>query len=70
MMEHLSILFDLFGSLYEFLVPFFFVMIGMKIQPGLLLSSSVYAIIIFMVVATTVVTPLFLSFFARHWHVR
>ncbi|MCL5277004.1 MAG: cation:proton antiporter [Deltaproteobacteria bacterium] len=123
---------DMFGSIYEFLVPFFFVMIGMKIQPGLLLSSNVlliavvytiiaivgkyvgcgigaarygarvmnfvglgmvprgevgmivaliglnmhvvsssaYAIIIFMVVATTIVTPLFLSFFARHWYVR
>ncbi len=123
--QHLG---DMFDSIYEFLVPFFFVMIGMKIQPGLLLnrgilliaavytliaiagkylgcglgalrygprvmnfvglgmiprgevgmivaliglnmgviSSSAYAIIIFMVVITTLLTPFALSFFARH----
>ena len=123
---------DMFDSIYEFLVPFFFVMIGMKIQPHLLFSSSilliaavytmiaiagkyigcglgafrygfgvmnfvglgmiprgevgmivaliglnmgvissrVYAIIIFMVVVTTLITPFVLSFVSKRWQVK
>ncbi len=123
---------DMFDSIYEFLVPFFFVMIGMKIQPELLFNSSilliaviytliailgkyigcglgavrygfevmnfvglgmiprgevgmivaliglnlgvissrVYAIIIFMVVVTTLITPFVLSFVSKHWQVK
>ena len=123
---------DMFDSIYEFLVPFFFVMIGMKIQPHLLFSSSilliaavytmiaiagkyigcglgafrygfgvmnfvglgmiprgevgmivaliglnmgvisskVYAIIIFMVVVTTLITPFVLTFVSKHWQVK
>ncbi|MGB9735628.1 MAG: cation:proton antiporter [bacterium] len=127
--QHLS---DMFDSIYEFLVPFFFVMIGMKIQPQLFLSKEVlfiglvytalaivgkyigcgigairyginvmnfvglgmiprgevgmivaliglnmgvldertYAIIIFMVVVTTLITPFLLSFVSRHGQVK
>lgn len=127
--EHLGNMFD---SIYEFLVPFFFVMIGMKIEPHLLFDSSilmiaviytliaiagkyigcglgawrygrgvmnfvglgmiprgevgmivaliglnmgvitdrVYALIIFMVVATTLITPFLLSFVAGRWQVK
>lgn len=123
---------DMFDSIYEFLVPFFFVMIGMKIQPHLLfnssilliaavytmiaiagkyigcglgafrygfgvmnfvglgmiprgevgmivaliglnmgvISSQVYAIIIFMVVVTTLITPFVLTFVSKHWQVK
>ncbi|MCL4469271.1 MAG: cation:proton antiporter [Deltaproteobacteria bacterium] len=123
---------DMFDSIYEFLVPFFFVMIGMKIQPHLLfnssilliaavytmiaiagkyigcglgafrygfgvmnfvglgmiprgevgmivaliglnmgvISSQVYAIIIFMVVVTTLITPFVLSFVSKRWQVK
>jgi Kef-type K+ transport system membrane component KefB len=123
---------DMFDSIYEFLVPFFFVMIGMKIQPELLFNSSilliaviytviavvgkyigcglgavrygfgvmnfvglgmiprgevgmivaliglnmgvissrVYAIIIFMVVVTTLITPFVLSFVSKRWQVK
>ena len=123
---------DMFDSIYEFLVPFFFVMIGMKIQPHLLfnssilliaavytmiaiagkyigcglgafrygfgvmnfvglgmiprgevgmivaliglnmgvISSKVYAIIIFMVVVTTLITPMVLSFVSKRWQVK
>ena len=123
---------DMFDSIYEFLVPFFFVMIGMKIQPHLLfngsilllaavytliaiagkyigcglgafrygfgvmnfvglgmiprgevgmivaliglnmgvISSDVYAIIIFMVVVTTLITPIVLSYVSKHWQVK
>jgi len=127
--QHLS---DMFDSIYEFLVPFFFVMIGMKIEPHLFLDKSIliiglvytliaivgkyagcglgairygfsvmnlvglgmiprgevgmivaliglnmgvinstaYAIIVFMVVLTTLITPFILSFVARHWQVK
>ncbi len=127
--QHLS---DMFDSIYEFLVPFFFVMIGMKIQPELLIRSdilfvaviysliaivskyigcgagaarygsrvmnfvglgmiprgevgmivaliglnmgaitgSAYAMIIFMVIVTTIITPFLLSFFSKHWQVK
>jgi Kef-type K+ transport system membrane component KefB len=127
--QHLS---DMFDSIYEFLVPFFFVMIGMKIapklllEPGILLIAAVYtviaiagkyigcglgaarygwrvmnfvglgmiprgevgmivaliglnlgvidnkayALIIFMVVVTTLITPFVLSFVSRRWEVK
>ncbi len=127
--QHLS---DMFDSIYEFLVPFFFVMIGMKIDPKLLMEpgilliaviytviaivgkyigcglgaarfgwrvmnfvglgmiprgevgmivaliglnlgvidSKAYAIIIFMVVVTTLITPFVLSFVSRRWQVK
>lgn len=123
---------DMFDSIYEFLVPFFFVMIGMKIHPRLLFNSDIvliatvytiiavigkyvgcgigaarygarvmnfvglgmiprgevgmivaliglnmgvvsnraYAIIIFMVVATTLITPFILAFIAKRWQVK
>ncbi len=127
--EHLG---DMFDSMYEFLVPFFFVMIGMKIQPGQLfsggimlvatvytliaiagkyigcglgavrygprvmnfvglgmiprgevgmivaliglnmgvISSSAYAVIIFMVVVTTLITPFVLQFVSKYGGVK
>ncbi len=127
--EHLG---DMFDSMYEFLVPFFFVMIGIKIQPGQLfsggimlvatvytliaiagkyigcglgavrygprvmnfvglgmiprgevgmivaliglnmgvISSSAYAVIIFMVVVTTLITPFVLQFVSKHGGVK
>ncbi len=127
--QHLG---DMFDSIYELMVPFFFVMIGMKIQPAVFFNSHIlliavvytliavigkyigcglgatrygtrvmnfvglgmvprgevgmivaliglnsgiigprtYAIVIFMVVATTVVTPFILSSVAKRWQVR
>ncbi|MCL5878976.1 MAG: cation:proton antiporter, partial [Deltaproteobacteria bacterium] len=34
------------------------------------ISSKVYAIIIFMVVVTTLITPFVLTFFSKHWQVK
>jgi len=127
--QHLG---DMYDSIYEFLVPFFFVMIGMKIEPQLLFNSNIllvatiytiiaiiskyvgcglgaakygfkvmnfvgigmiprgevgmiiallgldmgvisnkaYAIIIFMVIITTLITPFMLSFVAKRWPVK